>query len=404
MRHCAPWLVLGCVAVSTACGLSTIGLDADPGSGDEPDGEVDATSSAEGSVARDDAAHPADGSMPRDGDGGIGPGSNDALADGTSANEAGAKGEGGANAVDAGEGGASSFSDGGCDGSAGCVVVPSGWTLVAFAPNQSTGCPSGFESPANLVEGPDTSGACTCGSCTVTGQPSCASGAVDIFYDDVATSEGAGTCALPGMTPSLTNDPAGSCGNVANGGGVYAGNYALFDIKYVSPPVSGGTCSVPGAATGSVTYSALDRACVASSPQSANCVGGACAPSLEAPYSACIMQSGSVACPAGPLGVQHLAGSGVSFGCSTCGCSVSGTCTGTITLYSDTKCADIGVKIPADGMCRRVSSLPDSADTYTFESYTYDGGAPGSVSCSASGSSSAESVALAEPVTICCSQ
>src|SRR5581483_9910320 len=85
---------------------------------------------------------------------------------------------------------------GGCDGGAGCVVVPPGWTFVAFAPSQATPCPAGYAAPtgatSDLVEGQDTSTACTCGSCTVTGQPSCASGTVGVYYDYVSSSPGAG--------------------------------------------------------------------------------------------------------------------------------------------------------------------------------------------------------------------
>jgi hypothetical protein len=116
------------------------------------------------------------------------------------------------------------------------------------------------------------------------------------------------------------------------------------------------------------------------------------------------MQAGSVACPAGHFSVQHLAGTGVTFGCAACGCSISATCTGTITLYTDTACRNTGIQVPADGSCNRVTSLPHSSTSYVFDSYTYLGNAPTAVSCTASGSSTAQSVALSGAETICCTQ
>jgi hypothetical protein len=416
MRLCATWPFLahaGCVAgvaLSAGCGLSTVGLDGEPRDTDDAGHEVDATSSGEGSAQGGDDAtdvtdatndsHYAPDGPSHHGDAGEGgsPG-NDASGDDAESDagptDSGNAGDGG----DAGDAGRGAGPDGGCSGAADCVTVPSGWTLVAFAPSQTTACPSGFQSPANLVESPDAASACACGSCSVTGQPSCASGSVGVFYDDLTSGGGAGTCSLPAMSPMLDNSPAGGCGT---GTDVYHGSYALFDLKYVPPAASGGTCSSPGSATGSVTYAGHDRTCLPVSAQAAGCVGSECAPGLAAPYSACIMQSGSVSCPPGPLSVQHVAGSGVSYGCSACGCSVSATCTGTITLYSDTKCKDPGVQIPADGSCNRIVSLPDSANTYTFEAYEYAANAPTAVGCSPSGASTAQNVALAGPITICC--
>ncbi len=408
MRARAPWLPTGGVAIGAvlaatvgACSLSTEGLGVAPGHGEAPGEGLDAAGSADVAAPPDDATagthHAADGSVHRADAGRDGSEPGDAQ---EAESTADAPGDDGESPGDAGPG---VVPDGGCTTAAGCYVVPSGWSLVAFASSQTTACPAGYDSPANLVEGPDAAAACSCSACSVTAQPSCASGEVDIFYDTV-TAVGAGTCSMPGMTPMLTNDPAGSCGNVANGSGVYAGNYSIYDLAYTPPPASGGTCSAPGAATGSVTFAARDRACVPTSPQAAGCVGSECTPGLSAPYDACIMQAGSVACPAGPFGVQHLAGTGVSFGCAACGCSISAACSGTITLYTDTACRNTGVQVPADGSCNRVTSLPHSSTTYVFDSYTYLGNAPASVSCMASGSSTAESVALSGAETICCAQ
>jgi hypothetical protein len=407
MRLRAPWLVLAGAAWLTACGLSTEG--ASPGG-------ANATHDSGDSVDAADQGNTADGSagVPPDSGGGHPPTDAsmhkpDAGPDAThpGALEAGS-GDDGPPGSDAQDG--PGFESGADDGPADTgtsnsdtgtqsVSVPPGWSLVAFATDPTAACPAGFTTPTNLVEDPNAAAACPCGACSVTGQPSCASGTVGVYYDYV--SGGAGACGTPGMVPQLNNSPAGACGS---GSDVYHGNYAPFDVAYVPPPPSGGSCSAPGSATGTVTYGAHDRTCVPSSAQSAGCDGGLCAPSLSSPYSACIMQAGTPSCPAGPLGVRHVAGDGVSFACSDCGCSVSGTCTGSITLYTDAKCTKPGVTIPADRSCNRISSLPNSASNDTFGAYIYTANPPASVQCTGSGSSSAENVTLQDTVTICCAQ
>lgn len=411
MRIRVPWIVLGSAIALAACGLSTEGVessgiggpDSSTTHGDDANGsDLDvgpapvADAATDSRRASDAPLHEPDARTDARSD-------TDAPTDASEGGEreSGETGEDApvdapATGPDAGDTGTSAVA---CDGGPGCVVVPPGWTLVAFASSQSAACPAGYATPDDLIEGPDASNACSCSACTVTGPPSCASGSVAVYYDTV-TAPGSGQCGTPGVSPMLDNSPAGQCGS---GSDVYHGDYSLYDIEYIPPPASGGSCSAPGSATGAVTYAAQDRTCVPQTPQAAGCVGDACMPDLAAPYSACIMQSGVAACPPGPLGVQHLAGSGVSFGCSACGCSVSATCTGTVTLYTDTKCTKTGVTIPADGSCNRITTLAGPG-THVYEAYTYAGNAPTSPSCTASGTSSAENLALAQQVTLCCAQ
>lgn len=403
MRLRALLLALGSATLTVACGLSVGGLSPERGTQDAA--SVDATSGEGSAPGADGAADTqpgqGDATTHPDGAGGDASGRPDAGND---------AGDGAPTLADAADGDAGPISpdeggpESGCaDGAAGCVIVPPGWTLVAFAPNQSTACPSGFQAPTNLVEGPTAgTGACGCGTCSVTAQPSCASGAVGVYYD-YAAGPGGATCNLPSTTGSLKNNPPGSCGE-ADAGDHYTGNYNPFDIEYVPPRPTGGGCTTPGAATGNgVTYSAHDRACAPVSPQSAGCVGDACMPGLTGAYKACIMQSGSgsIPCPAGPLSDQHTVGSGVSFGCTDCGCTVSGQCTGTVTLYTDGKCNTVGLTVPADSSCYNVTSLAQGNAT-TFRSYTYAGGIPSSVQCAGTGTSTAQNVVLANPATICC--
>jgi hypothetical protein len=204
---------------------------------------------------------------------------------------------------------------------------------------------------------------------------------------------------MPGSVTPLGNSPAGSCAT-----DVYRGNYNNYDIEYVPPAATGGACASPGTASGSVSYTAHDRACTPLSAASAGCVGDVCVPSLAGTYQACIMQAGQHACPAGPLGVHHIVGSGTSFTCSDCGCSVTAHCTGTLTLYTDNSCTKNALAVPADGTCHNIKAVNGGVNYSTaVSSYTYTGGNP-SAQCAPTGSSSAQNVSLANASTVCCAQ
>jgi hypothetical protein len=233
----------------------------------------------------------------------------------------------------------------------------------------------------------------------VNSQPSCAIGAVGMYYD--LTAGGLRTCGMPSSPATLGNSPAGAC--VTD---IYHGSFAPFDVEFVPPQSTGGNCSTPGVATGPLTFSARDRVCSPTSAQGAGCIGNVCTPALSGGYFACIMQSASgasaPACPPGPLSVQRTVGSGPSVTCSNCGCSVSARCTGTVTVYSNSGCTQDPVAVPADGNCYGFVTLGGTSTAVA--SYTYTGGAPSSVGCAATGTSSAQSVVLNGLATVCCSQ
>ncbi len=273
-----------------------------------------------------------------------------------------------------------------------CIGVPSGWTLVAFAPAQASPCPTGFETAPSqdLVEGPSAANACSCGACTVTQQPSCAAGAINVMYDE----DFSGTCGTVAMPSPLGNSPAGACGT-----DIYQGSYATFDVKYAAPPPSGGTCTAPGMASGNgaVTYASRDRLCQPNSAQAENCDAGFCQPDLSGPYAGCIEAPGDVACPPGPLSVAHKVGTSASVSCADCACVVSGTCSGTLTLYTDTACKKAPYAISTD-VCVSVSSAA------TYKAYQYTGGKTKTVTCEAAAPGAAQNVALAGEQTVCCAQ
>jgi hypothetical protein len=277
-----------------------------------------------------------------------------------------------------------------CTNAAGpCVVVPSGWALVAFAPSQATSCPAGFDAaPAqNVVEGPQASGACGCGACSVTQPPSCASGAIAVAYDK----DFSGSCDLVAMPSPLGNAPAGSCGT-----DIYQGSYATFDVRYAAPAPSGGACTSPGVQmSGGVTYASQDRVCQSGGPQAASCDGGVCRPTVAGPYAACIAAPGAVACPPGSLSVAHQVGTSASLSCADCSCAVTASCSGTLTLYTDTTCTTGPYAISTD-VCVGISSAA------TYKAYEYTGAAAKDVGCQAGTPAAAQSIALADEQTVCC--
>ncbi len=277
---------------------------------------------------------------------------------------------------------------------AGCVVVPTGWELVAFAPSQATACPTGFGTPTNLVEGPNASSACGCGTCTTSTQPTCTSGAVGLTYDTKSSGFGA-FCIFP--STSLANSPAGACST-----SLAPGAYDTYYLEFTAPAASGGVCAAP-TTTGTVTYAASDRTCTPTSLAAANCSGGACAPTLTGPYEACITPTapGQVACPAGPLGVQHIVGTSATFSCAACSCAVTGTCAGTVTMYSDTACTKNPTAY-STGTCDDVVGGTGNP-TADYNSYKYAGGAVSKVKCTAT-AGAAQNVALNNETTICCAQ
>ncbi len=270
-----------------------------------------------------------------------------------------------------------------------CVVVPSGWSLVAFAPSQTAACPTGFDAAPseNLFEGPSAAGACSCGDCTVKQNPTCAAGAIPVHYD----TDFSGTCGTVANPSPLGNSPAGSCGT-----DIFQGVYSSYDVDYSAPAPSGGSCSAPGVPnTAAVTYTSKDRVCELNDQQAASCNDGVCKPNVSGPYAACIASPGHVACPSGSLSVAHNVGTDTSFTCADCACSFTGTCSGTLTLYTDTGCTAGAYAISTD-VCVGISSRA------TFKAYKYVGAAAKVSGCQAGAPGAPQNLALAGEQTICC--
>jgi hypothetical protein len=282
---------------------------------------------------------------------------------------------------------------GGCSSATGCYTIPGGWSFVAVVGDHTTSCPSGYDNPSDLFESPNASNGCACGTCEIQGQPTCEDGTIDVFYD-IRAGGPPGQCGSAGSPASNGNSPPGSCGTDMYTG-ILALSYSSIDLQYDPPPVTGQCTSAGTAETANVTFGAEDRACQTNGAGS-GCTGSQCTPTFTSPFQACIIKSGSQACPSGSdFSQQHITGTSVSYTCSACGCNVTATCTGTMDLYTDGNCKDNQTQLPVDGQCHAGSGN-------TFNSYKYAASSPQNLACASSGSSTAQNLQLTGQQTICC--
>jgi hypothetical protein len=270
----------------------------------------------------------------------------------------------------------------------GCYVVPSGWTLVAFASDQTTSCPQG-STGANVFEGPtvDTD-ACSC-NCALTSQPTCPPG-ISVHYD----ADGSKSCGLAG-TPSTMGDQS-ACNADMYTGTILGLGYRSLQLKLTPNAPTGGSCSSSVAQDASaVSYSASDTICV---PATEPCTGDQCTPSFGSQLRVCIAMAGRQTCPGTTFTVAHTVGSGATFTCSSaCTCSVDGGhCTGTVKLYTMPMCMGTELDVPANDTC-----VDSGATSDTYVSYAYAAN-PLMASCTNGGSASPQNVALTDVQTLCC--
>ncbi len=268
--------------------------------------------------------------------------------------------------------------------------APAGWTVVAFADTPDAGCPAGFTAnPLSVVFDTATaaSNACSCDTCSITTPPSCVTGTISGRYD----LDQAQTCTT--TAPALGNANAGACNTDNPHTGI-----ADLDIVWTPLSATGGACAAPPTAhTDRVTFAGHGVVCSAAGD------AGADANAVPSPFVECIATPGNVPCPPGPLGVQHLTGTGATLSCSgSCTCSVSGTCrNGVVTYYKNGTCGGGSLVMPADGQCNQV--LTGASFSNTYGSYTYSA-TLSTMGCSANGTLSATVTGLAAEQTICCAQ
>ncbi|HEY2516779.1 MAG TPA: hypothetical protein VGI39_38175 [Polyangiaceae bacterium] len=277
-------------------------------------------------------------------------------------------------------------------GTADCFTVPSGWALVAYAPAAGTACPSGFgQNPTDWVGGPQSNAdECACSSCTVSDPPSCAGGPITAFFDF----DGTKTCGLAAMPSQNSNNPAGACLKDVSNAAFPAGT----DVRLIPTGPDGGECKAPGTpAKDKVTYAFTGRTCSPDSATAAGCSGTTCSPQLSSPFLACVAASGDVSCPGAPFTAKYVVGTDVSYDCGDCGCGVTATCTGTLTVYADPNCKDMnGLPLVVDGTCHNAG-----ADGGKYASYQYVGNAT-NVGCTIGAPPPAPAPTLTQTTTICC--
>jgi hypothetical protein len=108
-------------------------------------------------------------------------------------------------------------------------------------------------------------------------------------------------------------------------------------------------------------------------------------------------EAGDAPCPSG-FPARHLVGTDVDYTCSSCVCAITAACSGTMNVYTDGACTNLGVTLKVDGACNPVPSQPGEM----YASYKYVANPAANVQCTSSGTSSAQNVALAGVATVCC--
>jgi hypothetical protein len=288
-----------------------------------------------------------------------------------------------------------------------CVdAVPAGWSGPLVLSDQSGGpptptppaCPLSYSNDAfdGYLSPTSPPAVCTC-SCGPLSGLTC-SGNIDLalFTDSACTSP-------------CSNDPL----PYASGGSCVATGCAGASEIATEPPAQGGACTPNGTSMNPPNaWAETARAC---QPKS---VGGGCSgsqicvPSPPSPFSSklCIMQAGSVSCPAGSYSRQRVfyASTQDTRSCApACACAAptNATCTGgAASVYTPVAggmsgCAT-ATSVPVDGQCHALGGSIFGGTLYAQA--TAPPSPPGGGSCAASSPQAAGMVTPSGPTTLCC--
>jgi hypothetical protein len=276
---------------------------------------------------------------------------------------------------DTGTGDATVDSPMGCDVTKCVPNVPEGFTLVTLSTSM---CQSGWSS-TDVVSTPTAGdGTCTC-ACDVTTPPTCNTGTLNRYLDitSAATCTTAATTLYPDGTPcELLTAPIQ----------LYGYHYAVDALTPV-----GGACTYD--ATVDTTKITSTSAHVCAPP--ASCVGAICGGNI------CVSEAGDVDCPTG-FPAKTLVGTSATAACSACGtgaCTVTGTCTGTLSMFTDQACTTGQANFPADGTCNANAGTLDGL----YYSYSYTGSVS-AATCTGTAPTSMPTPSLNAPTTVCCQQ
>lgn len=276
--------------------------------------------------------------------------------------------------ADGGDGGGKPDAPNNCDTSK-CPSIPDGFVAVRMLDQASNACPNGWTSADGVTNPVVADGACSC-ECNVTQQPSCDSGNIYRFLDDTA----AASCGA-NATTLVANQ--GGCSPI--NGALYL-NHAHYAVD--APPSTGGACSYDTKTDSGKVSATPVRVCAPPS----SCLGAIC----DGPV--CVAKDGDVDCPAS-FAKKTLVGSAATAQCSACGasCVAQGTCSGTLTFFTDTQCTTGSVDFTADSTCNAVPT----SDIGPYYSYSYTGSLASST-CGGTPPTSTATAALTGERTICC--
>jgi hypothetical protein len=250
-------------------------------------------------------------------------------------------------------------------------ATPPGWDRIGVLADSTADCPAGTLAVERKENPIASERACPCVSCTVDEPPECAVGTIPTFF-------GGQACTTTGVVLDNPND--GAC-DVFQGGGILQSYFKATP----PPPSSAGTCSSVATPDDAAVSATAVRLCVAT------CEGSLCGVSG---VTDCIAADGDVGCPSGPFESRRVVAASVSVSCASCPCTVSATCSGVLTCYSDQSCAEQVAALPVDGTCNATG-----ANQVPIGSYAY--AATAQASCT-NEPFAAATIVVEDVQTVCC--
>lgn len=269
-----------------------------------------------------------------------------------------------------------------------CVApAPNGWDFVAFEPASRPGCPSSLKENDVDVDPTDLTSQATC-TCT------CNPAGVTCYGGNYGTKGG----------PDNTCNQAGETFSFPGNSNCNAFGQAFTPPAYlqVTPPAPGGSCNADPTTTVPSTGATQGEYCSGETTFGAGCSGGQVCGLAPSGTQACVHHGGQTSCPGGGYATANQVGTiGDNRGCSACTCNggPSGTCSGSINLYTGAGCTGTELSVAVDGTCDATQAPP--ATKYT--SSQLDVNDPGATCAPpAAQPSPTGSVQLNGADTVCC--
>jgi hypothetical protein len=243
-----------------------------------------------------------------------------------------------------------------CDGGLGVVFLPEGTAV----------CPSGTTESTTQTDPLPSPGACSCGACTPTANPTCNVGAISVDYGDTASCA-VNTLAYPTASESCTDFGLGTV------------TQAPYE-KWQARAPAGGACTAAAITDTTKATSTTIRRCVATTAEAA------CLPSSTV-LRKCVESSAPCG---GEYSIAIVVGDGAAASCAECTCTRGATkCV--VEHFTDGACTQLRYQQDLDGACQRT----DDATNVHYFKVRAEG-----LTCVAS--PGAASAALTNPKTLCC--